>query len=325
MLAVAGVASAATIVQPSTNPFSVPADGAGNPAPFTVQATGYSPGATVFVEICDGLASTTPGWDPTLNCDLGTSPAAAIADQTGKATFDAADPNFRVGVFRGPSPQGLFNCLAPGQADPNNGLPSFTNCQLRVSTNNTASTSDQAFITLTLPAPGTGTTTTSTLPPTTTTVPPTTTTTVPGPKPLSCWTNPTSVPLGGRTQLRARGFVAGTLVSYALAPNNRLLGRHIANAKGAIDPYVTAPSWLTPGHYLIRVEGVAAQTGAKAKCWATFDVQMSSSRPVAYVGGPASGPSSSSATGRMLLGLALVPAGFGMAIAFPRRLRTRKP
>ena len=36
-------------------------------------------------------------------------------------------------------------------ADPGNGLPSFKDCQLRVSSNNGSSTSDQAFLTIVLP------------------------------------------------------------------------------------------------------------------------------------------------------------------------------
>ena len=147
---------------------------------------------------------------------------------------------------------------------------------------------------------------------------------MPNQKPLVCWTNPTSVPMGGTTHLRARGFVPGTTVHYALAPTNVLLGSRMANSAGAIDPRVTAPSWLTPGHYLLRVEGMAALTNAKAKCWATFDVQMSTGHLVAYVGGPGSGQGSSNPTGRMLLGLSLIPLGFGIAIGFPRRLRFRR-
>jgi hypothetical protein len=51
------------------------------------------------------------------------------------------------------SPQGLFNCLSPSAASPANGLPDFKNCQLRVSTNNSAATADQVFLNLQLPEP----------------------------------------------------------------------------------------------------------------------------------------------------------------------------
>jgi hypothetical protein len=150
-------AGAATITTPTGNPFVVPADAGGNPQAFTVSASGYPADANVFVEQCDGTSPTSVGWDPTVNCDLGSSPASAIADAGGNVTFDASDINRRFAPFRGPSPQGLFNCLSPTEPSPGNGLPDFTNCQMRVSTNNSAGTSDQVFLTLTLPAPSTGT------------------------------------------------------------------------------------------------------------------------------------------------------------------------
>jgi hypothetical protein len=144
-------AFASTITAPTGTPFAVPGDAAGNPQPFTLTATGFAADANVFVEQCDGTPSTAVGWDPTTNCDLGSSPAPAVADASGAVTFDAADANHAFHPFKGFSPQGIFNCLSPTQASPNNGLPDFTNCQVRVSTNNSAGTSDQAFLTMTLP------------------------------------------------------------------------------------------------------------------------------------------------------------------------------
>ena len=139
-------AFAATITTPSGNPFTVPGDAGGNPVPFTVGASGYTPDAGVFVEQCDGTPSTAVGWDPTTNCDLGSSPASSLADASGNVTFNAADLNHAFHPFKGPSPQGLFNCLSPNQASPANGLPDFKNCQLRVSSNNSAATADQVFL-----------------------------------------------------------------------------------------------------------------------------------------------------------------------------------
>ncbi len=150
-------AFAATITTPTGNPFVVPGDGAGNPLPFTISASGYTADSNVFVEMCDGTPSTAVGWDPTTNCDLGASPAPALADASGNVTFDSADPNHGFHPFKGASPQGLFNCLSPNQPSPANGLPDFTNCQLRVSTNNSAGTSDQTFLTLSLPEASVGT------------------------------------------------------------------------------------------------------------------------------------------------------------------------
>jgi large repetitive protein len=148
-----GPAFAATaITSPSSNPFSAPGDATGNPQAFTVSASGFAPGANVFVEQCDGVPATQSGWDAAQDCDLGSSPSPAAADASGNVTFNAADPNHAFTPFKGESPQSLFNCLASGESSPGNGLTDYTNCQLRVSTNNTAGTSDQVFLTLTLPS-----------------------------------------------------------------------------------------------------------------------------------------------------------------------------
>src|ERR1700730_6695783 len=125
LVVMAGIAFAGTITQPNTNPFPVPGDAAGNPQPFTVVATGYPPGSQVSVEQCDGTPPTAVGWTPTLNCDLGTAPAAATADAGGTVTFDKNDPNFAFRPFKGESPQSLFNCVAPGEPDPGNSLPTL--------------------------------------------------------------------------------------------------------------------------------------------------------------------------------------------------------
>jgi hypothetical protein len=151
LTATATPAFAATKTGPSGTPFVVGADGSGNPRAFTVKASGFTPSTNVFVEQCDGTAPSTAGWDPTINCDLGSSPAAVASDASGSVTFDAADVNHRFTPFKGESPQSLFNCLATGQAAPGNGLPNYTNCQVRISSNNTGPTSDQVFFTLSLP------------------------------------------------------------------------------------------------------------------------------------------------------------------------------
>ena len=88
---------------------------------------------------------------PAVDCDFGSAPAAAIADTAGTVTFTATDPNHALQPFVGASPQGLFNCLPPGGASPKNDLTDFRDCQVRVSSNNTRSTSDQVFVHLRLP------------------------------------------------------------------------------------------------------------------------------------------------------------------------------
>ncbi|MGZ4799439.1 MAG: Calx-beta domain-containing protein [Acidimicrobiia bacterium] len=147
-----GPASAATsITAPTGNPFTVPGDVSGNPTPFTVSVAGFPATTNVYIEQCDGNLPTALGWDPTTNCDLGSSPAPVVADGAGNATFDLADANHAFHPFKGSSPQGLFNCLSPNDPSPNNGLTDFRNCQFRISSNNTAGTSDQVFRTMALP------------------------------------------------------------------------------------------------------------------------------------------------------------------------------
>jgi hypothetical protein len=162
-----GVASAwaVTITEPSGSPVVAPVDPAGHLAPLPVSATGFPVRTAVYVEECDGTGPTMPRWDPTEHCDLASSPAAAYADADGSVTFSAS----RAFVpFVGESPQSLFNCLPNGSPSPSNGLPSFTNCQVRVSSNNSAVTADQRFFGLRLPAnaanPPPRTTTTTTKP-----------------------------------------------------------------------------------------------------------------------------------------------------------------
>ncbi len=153
--ALAGVvlpAGAAQFAQPASDPIAVHNDASGTPEPFTVVVTGF-PAPRAVLEVCDGASPTDPAWKPTLHCDPGASGALVAVDADGRATFPAGDRNHEVRIFHGASPSGMFNCLAPGEADPKNGLQSFTNCQLRVSTTNAAVTPDQVFRTFVL---GTG-------------------------------------------------------------------------------------------------------------------------------------------------------------------------
>ncbi|HTL84537.1 MAG TPA: hypothetical protein VL856_05100, partial [Acidimicrobiia bacterium] len=94
-----------------------------------------------------------PGWAPAANCDLGSSNAPVLADNNGRAVFQPTDPNHAITPFKGESPQSLFNCLSSHEAplSPSNGLPDFTNCKIRVSTNNVAVTGDQQFFDVSLP------------------------------------------------------------------------------------------------------------------------------------------------------------------------------
>jgi len=143
----AGGAGAATeVVEPaSPRPYVVPTDAQGQPQPFTIVVKGFKPGTDVYVEQCDGKAITAPHWNVTVDCDNGSSPASAIADAQGVARFDASDPNRDFVYVLGESPSRLFNCLGPHTAKPNDGLPTYSSCQVRVSTNNSQVTDDQLF------------------------------------------------------------------------------------------------------------------------------------------------------------------------------------
>jgi len=135
----ASAAGAATIVEPTARPFVVAADARGRPLPFTIVASGFQPGRQVFVEQCDGTPPSAPNWSPTLNCDLGSSPAPVVAGSDGRAGFDAHDHNHAFIPFVGESPEALFSCSSP------------STCTVRVSTNNSTATSDQVFFAIALP------------------------------------------------------------------------------------------------------------------------------------------------------------------------------
>ena len=125
----------------------------GQPNPWTVQASGFTAGQQVFAEFCDGVAPTTPNYDPAQHCDIGSSPAAAVADSSGVVTFASTDGNHHILPFLGDSQQSLFACIYPGQPVGANGYTgtsgtAYTNCQLRLSTNNTSVTSDQVYQTV---------------------------------------------------------------------------------------------------------------------------------------------------------------------------------
>jgi hypothetical protein len=143
----AAVADAApSITEPSGNPFVVKLDAQGRPVQFTVVAKGLTPGSLVYVEQCNGRPPTAPNWLPTRDCDIGSSPAAAIVDPTGTARFPAGDLNHGFPVFVGLGPEGLFHCVADGVKPKDDGLPVYTTCQIRVSSNNNVTTTDQTFL-----------------------------------------------------------------------------------------------------------------------------------------------------------------------------------
>jgi hypothetical protein len=145
--------AATSITTPSSNPFTVPGDALGHPQSFTIVASGFPQGpSSVSVEQCDGVSPASVGWDPLTHCDQNTAPAKVDVGSNGIATFPANDANFGFFPFKGLGPSSKFNCLAPGDPSPNNGKPDFTDCQIRVSTDDNNVTGDQTFLTMTLPA-----------------------------------------------------------------------------------------------------------------------------------------------------------------------------
>src|SRR5262245_33790297 len=107
----AHVAGAETKITEPSDPHALTFDDDGKPETFTVTASGFSAGSLVYVEQCDGRAPTSENWRPTINCDAGTSPAPAIVDDDGVATFPSDDRNHAFHPFVGESPQQLFNCV----------------------------------------------------------------------------------------------------------------------------------------------------------------------------------------------------------------------
>jgi hypothetical protein len=141
----------ATVTEPSGSTVKVAVDASGYAAPFTVRARGFEPYENVYIEQCNGRPPSAEHWSATLDCDLSSAPAPAIAGTDGTVTFLASDPNHALHPFVGESPQALFNCLAAKGVSPANGMPDFRDCQLRISSSNTAGTDDQVFLTLALP------------------------------------------------------------------------------------------------------------------------------------------------------------------------------
>jgi hypothetical protein len=148
-------AFAGSITSP-TSPFSWPGDSSGNPTTTVdISVSGFSAGQPIFLEQCDGTnPSTTPGWSPTDHCDNGTAPAAGTANSNGSFTFLHTDHNHAFTPVKGTLPSGGFDCLSPNDPAPTDGLPQWRNCQIRASSNNSAATTDQAFITISLPDAG---------------------------------------------------------------------------------------------------------------------------------------------------------------------------
>jgi hypothetical protein len=185
-----GVAFAGTLTTPSSNPFTVPSDGNGNPVPFDIVGKSFPVSTKIYAMECDGTPANAAGWTVGANCDTGSAKTPEASDASGNVTFPASDPNHHFPVFKGDSPQQRFWCLslhdpivlAPGfhngQDDPAlDGQKDWDNCQLRVASGLTDFSPDQTFLTLVLPDTPSGTTSTTTTTSSTSTTSSTTTTT----------------------------------------------------------------------------------------------------------------------------------------------------
>jgi hypothetical protein len=108
------------MVTSPSSPFTVPVDSNGDPVDNqfpAVTGTGYQPGI-VNIQVCDGLPESAPGWSPESDCDAVTATGQVPVTATGTFDFKGQGINNEVFAFRGLSPSGQFNCLAP-QDNPN--------------------------------------------------------------------------------------------------------------------------------------------------------------------------------------------------------------
>jgi hypothetical protein len=103
-----------TVTSP-TSPYTPVVDANGNPIPAdtTVTGTGYTPGLTTYLIICDGLPESSPQWSAGLDCDNLTASSGDAIGGNGNIDFPGSNKNFQVQTFRGVSPSDEFNCLAP--------------------------------------------------------------------------------------------------------------------------------------------------------------------------------------------------------------------
>lgn len=159
LLLAASPASAQTIVSP-TAPFTAPNLPSGQTGPypaaigsFTITFSGFPAKTDVFAEECDGLAGGS-SWNPTTDCDPVTEPAGVESSATGTGTFTAYDPNFGFNAFRGESPSDLFACVPPDEAgDSFGGVPVYTDCQLRLTTDDISTSAPETFLAMATPDP----------------------------------------------------------------------------------------------------------------------------------------------------------------------------
>jgi hypothetical protein len=133
-----------------------PDNGAGQPTYGTVTFTGFpTTSGNIKIEQCDNVPPSTPGYNPQLHCDSSVGVGVA-PDANGNGSFDANDPNNHFKPFKGVGLQDKFGCIGPNDpalTDNQNpdGVPVYTNCQIRVSTDQNNVTTDQQYLTITLP------------------------------------------------------------------------------------------------------------------------------------------------------------------------------
>ena len=120
----------------------------GKPAPFTVKARGFEPYESVFIEQCNGR----PPSGRRLAPDASTATSVRLRPRrsptpTAAVTFlgDGSEPRAPP-VRRRRARRSCSTACRRRRASPDNGLTDFRDCQVRVSSNNTAATDDQVFL-----------------------------------------------------------------------------------------------------------------------------------------------------------------------------------
>jgi hypothetical protein len=239
-------AAYAAITSPTGNPFVVPNDGTGNPAPFSISASGFTANQPVFIEECDGRTPNVGTWDVSIDCDPGDTTPPHNADASGNVTFGVGT-DFQFTAFKGESPSSQFNCLSPNEAplNPTNFLTDYRNCQIRVSSNNASKTGDESYLRIQLPDGPNDTTTT------------TTTTTVPG--------GPTKTTLGTCTGLNAVATIKNTVTGAGLTNTLPPTGQSDKISVKSINaPACSGPSFTAPGTAIDSASLKASIVGAES-------------------------------------------------------------
>ena len=105
------------------------------------RAPGFPASTPMFIEQCDGVAPSATGWDPTVDCDLGSVAGARDVGRQRQRHVLGDRPRIAgSGRSRVRARSRTSTASGPPRPTRTTGLPSYTNCQIRVSSNNSAAT-----------------------------------------------------------------------------------------------------------------------------------------------------------------------------------------